>query len=70
MLQYYLMLSDHQNIMKVYGRNAFFIDPNLPGEDGATPIHYAARYRPLSDLKHLSSTLSTNDVNAEPPSEK
>ena len=31
-------------------------NPNIPGEDGATPIHYAARYK---------STQSTGDVHAE-----
>ena len=56
--------------MKAYGWIAFFIDPNLEGEDKATPIHYAARYRPLSGVRHLNSTLSTNDGNVELPSEK
>ena len=56
--------------MKVYEWNVFFIDPNEKGEDKATPIHYAARYRPSSGLRHLRSALSTNDVNAEPPSEE
>ena len=34
---------------------SYIVDPNIAGEDGATPIHYAARYRPLNVLKQSKS---------------
>lgn len=39
-----------------------FSDPIISGEDGATPLHYAARYKPANVLKQSKSTLSPTNV--------
>ena len=46
------------------------LDPFLPGEDGATPMHFAARYRPQSVLQHMRSTQSTAELVAEEASQE